>query len=109
MRFPSTPEKLWANDPITWLAPALTAVSVDATQVGLHQSLQTIQEIRLVGGMSERAKEIRRRRHRKQKLTKLKAKAEKGSVADKVAIAEKIRKLTPGAETIIARWELEER
>ncbi len=58
---------------------------------------------------SERRKELKRRRHRKKKVTKLKQRAEKGSVADKAAAAGKIRLLTPGGEEIIERLALEER
>ena len=58
---------------------------------------------------SERRKELKRRRHRKKKITKLKDRAEKGSVADKATVAGKIRRLTPGGEGIITRLALEER
>ena len=58
---------------------------------------------------SERRKELKRRRHRKKKMTKLKQRAEKGSVSDKAVVAGKMRKITPGAEGIIARMALEER
>jgi hypothetical protein len=58
---------------------------------------------------SERRKEINRRRHRKKKLAKLTARSEKATVSEKQFIAAKIRGLTPGAETIIARLELEQR
>ena len=57
---------------------------------------------------SERARELRRRRHRTKKVPKLLAKAEKGSPAEKAAIADKLRRLTPGAEVIIAAHGLEE-
>ncbi len=36
-------------------------------------------------------------------------KVKKATVSEKTVIAEKLRKLTPGAEEIIARWELEKR
>ena len=60
-------------------------------------------------GCSERRKELKRRRHRKRKLTHYKAHLAKASVSDKSVIADKIRKLTVGAEEIIERLELEER
>ncbi len=56
--------------------------------------------------MSERQQEIKRRRHRRKKLTAYKKKLSKASVSEKALIAEKLRKLTPGAETIIENWEL---
>jgi hypothetical protein len=60
-------------------------------------------------GCSERYKEIKRRRKRRAKVTHLKAKIEKASVSEKGAIAAKLREMTPGAETLIERYSLEER
>jgi len=57
----------------------------------------------------ERKKELRRRRHRRKKLAQLAKRLKKATVSEKAIIAEKIRKLTPGAETIIAAWGLEQR
>jgi len=62
-----------------------------------------------VGGISDRHQEIRRRRKRRQKLTLYKKRLKKATVSERGVIAEKIRKMTPGAETIIAAWGLEER
>jgi len=58
---------------------------------------------------SERKKEIARRRHRRQKVAKLATRLKKATVSEKAVIAQKLRGLTPGAETIIANWSLEER
>ena len=58
---------------------------------------------------SERKRELRRRRHRKKKLATLSRKLQKATVSERTVIAEKLRSLTPGAETIIGRWELEKR
>jgi hypothetical protein len=57
----------------------------------------------------ERKKEIRRRRHRTKKLEQLARKLKTATVSEKVAMAEKIRELTPGAQAIIDRWELVKR
>jgi len=62
-----------------------------------------------LGGISERAKEVKRRRHRRKKLTKLGTKLKKATASETVVITEKIRNLTPGAETIISDWGLSER
>lgn len=62
-----------------------------------------------MGGIIERHKEIGRRRHRKKKLSILKRKSLKANASEKAVIAAKIRRLTPGAEVIIANWGLEER
>lgn len=56
---------------------------------------------------NERKKEIKRRRQRKKKMAILARKAEKGSSGDKIAVAEKLRALTPGAEVIVKNWGLE--
>lgn len=61
-----------------------------------------------MGGVSDRMQEIRRRRHRKKKLVILERKLKGSSAADKTVIAEKLRRLTPGAELIITRLGLEE-
>jgi hypothetical protein len=61
-----------------------------------------------VGGISDRKQEIRRRRHRKKKINTFERKLKTASASDKTAIAEKIRKLTPGAELVIGRLGLQE-
>lgn len=60
-------------------------------------------------GISERGKEIKRRRHRKKKIAQLKARVAKASPSEKQVIAAKIRSLTPGCEGIIEALSLEER
>jgi len=59
--------------------------------------------------ISERAKEIKRRRHRRKKLEVLARQLSKATVSEKTAIADKIRNLTPGAERIIENWNLKSR
>lgn len=58
---------------------------------------------------SERRREIKRRRHRRKKVDLLKKRAATANVSEQVAIAHKIRELTPGADSIIAGLGLEER
>lgn len=58
---------------------------------------------------SEREREIRRRRSRKRKMEILKRRAATATASEKAIIAEKIRKMTPGAEELITRLSLEER
>ncbi len=60
-----------------------------------------------MGGISDRHQEIARRRHRKKKHEIIKRKLAKASPTDKLAIAAKIRKMTPGCETIIETLQLE--
>ena len=59
-----------------------------------------------MGGISERAKEIKRRRHRRRKLEQLSKRLKKATVSEKGMIAAKLCNLTPGAEIIIDRWQL---
>ncbi len=55
---------------------------------------------------NERGKEIKRRRHRKEKFEQLKNRLSKGAISKENA-AEKLRKLTIGAEKVIEDWGLE--
>lgn len=61
-----------------------------------------------MGGISERAKEIKRRRHRRKKLLQLSKRLKKATVSEKAVIVAKLRNLTPGAEVIIERWQLQD-
>lgn len=62
-----------------------------------------------MGGISNRMKEVKRRRHRRQKLAKFQSKLKKATTSEKLAMAEKLRRMTPGCETLIARMGLAER
>ncbi len=62
-----------------------------------------------MGGIIERQKELRQRRHRKKKLSILKRRLTKATPSEKAHIASKIRRLTPGGEKIIETLKLEER
>jgi hypothetical protein len=62
-----------------------------------------------VSRSSERRRELRRRRHRRKKIRLFGRKLEKATVSERAVIADKLRDLTPGAEVIIERWELEKR
>ena len=59
--------------------------------------------------LSERRKELKRRRHRRQKLAHFKKKLESATVSEKAHIAQKIRGMTPGAEVVISALGLDER
>jgi hypothetical protein len=56
--------------------------------------------------ISERKKEIRRRRKRRQKLTHLKKRMPKATKSEQVEIARKVRDMTAGAEVVISNWGL---
>ena len=58
---------------------------------------------------SERKKEIKRRRHRRKKCDIFARKLKIATVSERAVIAEKLRSLTPGCDTLIARWELEKK
>lgn len=57
--------------------------------------------------ISERRKEIKRRRHRKKKYALIEKKIKKANPTEKMTIATKLRNLTPGAEELIERMKLE--
>lgn len=59
-----------------------------------------------MGGISDRKQEIKRRRHRRKKLTHFKKRLKKATTSEKTAIADKIRNLTPGCEVVLANWDL---
>jgi hypothetical protein len=58
---------------------------------------------------SERRRELKRRRHRQARISRLKRRVGKASPSEKAAIATKLRKMTPGAEVVIGSLGLEER
>lgn len=59
-----------------------------------------------MGGISERGKEIKRRRHRRKKLDHLAKKLKTAKVSERPIIADKLRRLTPGADVVIGNWQL---
>ena len=59
-------------------------------------------------GISERQKEIKRRRHRKKKLLKLHGKVKTAKHSDVQLIKEKVRNLTPGSEKVFENWGLDD-
>lgn len=54
-----------------------------------------------MGGISDRKQEIKRRRHRRKKMEQFKRRLKKATISEKGVIADKLRKMTPGAELII--------
>jgi hypothetical protein len=54
--------------------------------------------------ISERKKEVKRRRKRREKLTHLKKRLAKATKSEQVEIARKVRDMTSGAEVVIAGW-----
>ncbi len=60
-----------------------------------------------MGGISNRMKEIKRRRHRRQKVANYRSKLAKASPSEKQVIADKLRKLTEGCDTLIASMGLD--
>ena len=57
-------------------------------------------------GCSERQKEIRRRRKRREKIAHFRGRLAKASQSEKMEIARKLREMTPGSEVLIAAWDL---
>jgi len=56
--------------------------------------------------ISERKKELRRRRKRRVQLDHLKKRLPKATKSEQVEIARKVRSMTPGAEVVITNWGL---
>lgn len=54
-----------------------------------------------MGGISNRMKEIKRRRHRKQKVAHFRSRLAKATTSEKQVIAEKLRKMTTGCDDLI--------
>ena len=61
-----------------------------------------------MGGINERHKEIRRRRHRRKRYAAYSKKLAKASSSEKTVIAAKIRRMTTGAEVVLANFGLTE-
>ncbi|HEY5313243.1 MAG TPA: DUF6800 family protein [Pirellulales bacterium] len=61
-----------------------------------------------MGGISERAKEIKRRRHRRKKLDVFARKLKKATASERTTIGDKIRHLTTGAEVILKNFGMAE-
>lgn len=59
-------------------------------------------------GLNNRMKEIKRRRHRRKAYAHLQKRLVKASNSEKVEIVRKLREMTPGANVLIANWQLEE-
>ncbi len=59
-----------------------------------------------MGGISERHKEIKRRRKRKEQVGKIARRAEKASASEKELLANKLRRMTPGASELVDRLQL---
>ena len=57
-------------------------------------------------GCSERQKEIRRRRKRREKITRFRSRLDKASQTEKTDMARKLRSMTPGSEVLIKAWSL---
>jgi hypothetical protein len=59
-------------------------------------------------GCSERQKELRRRRKRREKLEHFRQRLAKATQSEKIEIARKLREMTPGANLLIEKWKLVE-
>ena len=57
--------------------------------------------------ISERKKEIRRRRNRRKTYAEMKAKLPNADDATKAKMVEKLKKLSPGADDLIKAWGLQ--
>jgi len=62
-----------------------------------------------VGGISDRKQEIKRRRHRRKKIAVFKRRLKKATASERSLFVEKIRKMTPGCDEVVAHLGLAER
>ncbi|HEX3996933.1 MAG TPA: DUF6800 family protein [Pirellulales bacterium] len=62
-----------------------------------------------MGGISDRKQEIKRRRHRRKKLEIVKRRLKKSTASERSLFVEKIRKMTPGCDVVVANLGLAER
>lgn len=57
-------------------------------------------------GLSERKTELKQRHKRREQVARLKKRLDKATTSEKGEIARKLRAMTPGAEVLIAEWNL---
>jgi len=62
-----------------------------------------------MGGISNRMKEVKRRRKRREKIDKFSSKVKKATTSERLVMAEKLRKMTTGCDVVIERLGLTER
>ncbi len=62
-----------------------------------------------MGGISNRMKEVKRRRKRREKIEKFSLKVKKATQSERLVMAEKLRKMTTGCDVVIERLGLTER
>lgn len=55
-----------------------------------------------MGGISDRKQEIKRRRHRRKKIEVLKRRLKKSTTSERTLFVEKIRRMTPGCDVVVA-------
>lgn len=61
-----------------------------------------------MGGISERGKEIKRRRHRRKKLNVIARKLKKATASERSVIGDRIRQMTTGSEVVLKNFGLAE-
>ncbi len=61
-----------------------------------------------MGGISDRKQEIKRRRRQKKKMLVIKRKLKKATASEKSVLADKIRRMTTGAEVILTNLGLDD-
>lgn len=61
-----------------------------------------------MGGISDRKQEIKRRRRQKKKMVIIKRKLKKATSSEKLVLADKVRRMTTGAEFVLANLGLDD-
>jgi hypothetical protein len=82
-------------------------VAVGTTLAEANKKPGLLENHQAMGGVSERYKEIKRRRKRRQQIARIGRRAAKASQSEKEVLAGKLRRMTSGADTLIERLQLE--
>ena len=90
---------------MNFYTPAFPDLDRIPVSIRIQQCFQEKKETKVP--ISESKKEIRRRRNRRKNYAEMKAKLPKADTAAKAKIAEKLKKMTPGADDLIKAWGLQ--
>ena len=77
--------------------------------MGVRKDTSNRRSLLTVGGISDRKQEIKRRRHRRKKIELFKRRLKKATTSERGVMMEKLRRLTPGCDVVIANLGLAEK
>ena len=82
-------------------------VETATDEYGIRGRPTNISRVSVLTGISR--KEIKRRRHRRKRVSQFAQKLDKATVSERIVMADKLRGMTPGGQAIVDAWELEKR